>query len=33
MRLFIAIQLNKIMKDALIDAQNQMHENGLLHTL
>ena len=29
MRLFIAIQLNKIMKDALIDAQNQMHENGV----
>lgn len=29
MRLFIAIRLNKIMKDALIDAQNQMYENGV----
>ncbi len=29
MRLFIAIQLNEEMKDALIDLQNQMYENGV----
>lgn len=29
MRLFIAIRLNKEMKDALIDAQNQMYEGGI----
>ena len=29
MRLFVAIQLNEEMKDALIDLQNQMHEEGV----
>ena len=29
MRLFIAVRLNEEMKDALIDAQNQMYDAGV----